>query len=190
MRFGAEVLAVDFYDVLGVPVDATPDHIRRAYRRLAMQSHPDLNPFDRLAAEQRMAGINVAAGVLLDAERRAAYDRRRRSARRAGPSARPAGWWASPATGAADWVEPSEAMRRAAARATGEAQDLMLRLRPWSGRMSGALFEQVSAWPAQRHAAVLVACVVVAMSLIAEARPTSLPFFRAEDPAAQIAQAD
>ena len=115
MRFGKDVLAMDLYEVLGVPRDASPDHIRRAYRRLAMQSHPDLNPFDRLAAEQRMAAINVAAGVLLDAGRRAAYDRGRRSARRSKP---PPGWWASPASGPAEWVEPSEAMRRATARAT------------------------------------------------------------------------
>jgi curved DNA-binding protein CbpA len=186
MRFGKDVLAMDLYEVLGVPRDASPDHIRRAYRRLAMQSHPDLNPFDRLAAEQRMAAINVAAGVLLDAGRRAAYDRGRRSARRSKP---PPGWWASPASGPAEWVEPSEAMRRATARATGEAQDLLLRLRPWPGRVLGTLFEHVSAWPAERHAAVLLACVVAAMSLVAEARPTSLPFFQ-QDNAAKIAQAE
>ncbi len=188
MRFGKDVLSTDLYEVLGVPPDATPDHIRRAYRRLAMQSHPDLNPFDRLAAEQRMAEINVAAGVLLDREHRATYDRARRRARRSAPPPR-AGWWASPATGPAEWVEPSEAMRRATARATGEARDLLLRLRPWQGRLFGALFEQVSEWPAQRHAAVLVACVVAAASLIAEARPTSLPFFQ-QDQSAKIAQSD
>ena len=186
MRFGKDVLAMDLYGVLGVPVDATRDHIRRAYRRLAMQSHPDLNPFDRLAAEQCMAAINVAASVLSDPERRADYDRQRRAARRSKP---PSAWWAAPATGPADWVEPSEAMRRATARATGEAQELLLHLRPWSGRMLGALFEEVNAWSASRHAAVLMACVVVAMSLIAEARPTSLPFFQ-QDQSAKIAQTD
>lgn len=187
MRFDKDVLATDLYDVLGVPHDATPDHIRRAYRRLAMQSHPDLNPFDRLAAEQRMAEINVAAGVLLDAERRAAYDRARRAARRATPPR--AGWWASPATGPLEWVEPSEAMRRATARATGEAQVLLQNLRPWPGRLLGALFERVSEWSPERHVAVLVACVVAAASLIAEARPTSLPFFQ-QDQSAKIAQSD
>lgn len=187
MRFGEHVLSMDLYEVLGVPRDATPDHIRRAYRRLAMQSHPDLNPFDRLAAEQRMAELNVAAGVLLDAERRATYDRARRARRRSAPPA--AGWWASPATGPADWVGPSEAMRRATVRATGEAAELLLHLRPWPGRLLGAVFERVSEWPAARHAAVLVACVVVAAGLIAEARPTSLPFFQ-QDQSAKIAQSD
>lgn len=186
MRFSKDVLSMDLYGVLGVPRDATPDHIRRAYRRLAMQSHPDLNPFDRLAAEQRMAEINVAAGVLLDTEARAAYDRGRRTGRRSKP---PVGWWATPPTGPAEWVEPSEAMRRATARATGEAQDLLIRLRPWPGRALGAVFEHVSAWPAERHAAVLLACVVVAMSLIAEARPTSLPFFQQDNPA-KVAQSE
>ena len=61
------------YDVLGVSRDATDAAIKKAYRRLAQQSHPDQNPDDP-GAEERFKEIGQAYAVLSDARRRAAYD--------------------------------------------------------------------------------------------------------------------
>jgi molecular chaperone DnaJ len=63
----------DYYQVLEVPRNATPDDLRRAYRRLAKQYHPDVNK--EPGAEEHFKEINEAYAVLSDEERRAAYDR-------------------------------------------------------------------------------------------------------------------
>lgn len=63
----------DYYEVLGVSRDATPDDIRRAYRALARKLHPDVNK--EPDAEARFKEINEANAVLSDAEKRAVYDR-------------------------------------------------------------------------------------------------------------------
>ncbi len=63
----------DYYQVLDVNRDASPDDIRRAYRRLAKQYHPDIN--NEPGAAERFKEINEAYAVLSDDERRAAYDR-------------------------------------------------------------------------------------------------------------------
>ena len=67
----------DFYQVLGVPDSASQDDIKKAYRRLAKQYHPDANPGNPSAAE-RFKEISEAHSVLSDAEKRKQYDQMRR----------------------------------------------------------------------------------------------------------------
>jgi DnaJ-class molecular chaperone len=62
------------YEVLGVKPDASADDIRKAYRSLAKQHHPDLNP-GNAAAEQRFKDISAAHQLLSDADKRARFDR-------------------------------------------------------------------------------------------------------------------
>ena len=64
----------DYYDILGVTRSADEKEIRQAYRRLARQHHPDVNPGDETAAE-RFKTINAAYEVLSDADKREKYDR-------------------------------------------------------------------------------------------------------------------
>src|SRR5580658_8082246 len=64
----------DYYEVLGVAKSAGADDLKRAYRKLAMQFHPDRNPGDK-GAEQKFKDLNEAYDVLKDDQKRAAYDR-------------------------------------------------------------------------------------------------------------------
>ena len=64
----------DYYDILGVSRSADEKEIRQAYRRLARQHHPDVNPGDDAAAE-RFKTINASYEVLSDADKRGKYDR-------------------------------------------------------------------------------------------------------------------
>jgi curved DNA-binding protein len=63
----------DFYKVLGVSRDASPQEIKKAYRQLAKELHPDLNPDDK-AAEERFKEVSAAYSVVSDVERRKLYD--------------------------------------------------------------------------------------------------------------------
>src|SRR5216684_9060638 len=64
----------DFYEILGVAKSADADELKRAYRKLAMQFHPDRNAGDQ-SAEQKFKSVSEAYDVLKDDQKRAAYDR-------------------------------------------------------------------------------------------------------------------
>src|SRR6516225_4603234 len=63
----------DYYEILGVPRTATQKEIKTAFRKLARQHHPDVNPGDK-AAEDRFKEINEAHEVLADPDKRKKYD--------------------------------------------------------------------------------------------------------------------
>jgi molecular chaperone DnaJ len=63
----------DYYEVLGVPREATPEDIKAAFRRLARQYHPDVS--QEANAEEHFKEINEAYSILSDTDKRAAYDR-------------------------------------------------------------------------------------------------------------------
>jgi curved DNA-binding protein len=64
---------IDYYRILGVDKNASPDDIKKAYRKLARKYHPDLNPNDK-EANKKFQQINEANEVLSDPEKRKKYD--------------------------------------------------------------------------------------------------------------------
>src|SRR6202521_4572639 len=71
---GRAMAKIDFYELLGLQKTASAEDIKKTYRKLAMQFHPDRNPGDK-AAEQKFKDISEAYDVLKDDQKRAAYDR-------------------------------------------------------------------------------------------------------------------
>jgi len=64
----------DYYEVLGVAKDASPEDIKKAYRKLAMEFHPDVSKLDRKVAEEKFKELSEAYEVLVDPEKRKSYD--------------------------------------------------------------------------------------------------------------------
>src|SRR5471032_667430 len=64
----------DYYHVLGVERSATPEEVKKAYRKLAVKHHPDKNPGDK-SAEEKFKELGEAYEVLSNPDKRAAYDR-------------------------------------------------------------------------------------------------------------------
>jgi curved DNA-binding protein len=83
-------MALDFYDVLGVPRNAEQSEIQRAYRKLARQHHPDVNKDP--SAEARFKEISEAYDVLSDPELRKRYDAFGEDFRRVPPDVDPEAW--------------------------------------------------------------------------------------------------
>jgi DnaJ-class molecular chaperone len=88
------------YEVLGVKPDASADEIRKIYRKLAKQFHPDINP-GKPEAEARFKEISAAYDLLSDSDKRARYDRGEID--ETGAERPPRGYYRSQAEGAQGW---------------------------------------------------------------------------------------
>ena len=64
----------DYYEVLGIPRTASEDDIKKAYRKLAREYHPDVSKLDRKVAEEKFKELSEAYEVLVDADKRKSYD--------------------------------------------------------------------------------------------------------------------
>ena len=85
---------MNYYDILGVEEDADSESIKKAYKKLAKQFHPDLNPDDVESAEKKFKKINEAYHVLIDDDERVKYDQHGSEyIPRKVPDWRPANYW-------------------------------------------------------------------------------------------------
>ena len=67
-------MARDYYEILGVKKTATADELKKAYRKLAIQNHPDKHPEAKEEYEKKFKEINEAYSVLSDPNKKAMYD--------------------------------------------------------------------------------------------------------------------
>ncbi|XP_059962872.1 dnaJ homolog subfamily B member 3-like [Mesoplodon densirostris] len=99
---------VDYYEVLGVPRQASIEAIRKAYRKLALKWHPDKNPENKEEAERRFRQVAQAYEVLSDAEKRDVYDRYDEAGVEGGWGGRPFG---DPFEGVFTFRDPADIFR-------------------------------------------------------------------------------
>ena len=128
-------MSEDLYTILGISKDASEDDIRHAYRKLAREHHPDLNPGDA-AAEDRFKTISAAYEVLSKPEKRALYDE-------LGADAETIGYDPERAEAYREWKRRAEAAQGFGDRATGYAdiEDLLGDLFRGRGPRRGADLE-------------------------------------------------
>jgi len=164
MRLDRTLLGWNLYAILDVVPHATPEQIRRAYRRLASVSHPDLGREDPLLAQKRMSEINLAAGVLLDPSKRSLYDRLRAELRYRDPVV-----VSVPMRDAWD----DEVLRDIRL----DAGDLewIERLRSWPAKVMTRFEAWREGWSPEFRMMFLVMSLSIAIGLIRFAKPTSLP---------------
>ncbi|EHR63852.1 molecular chaperone DnaJ [Saccharomonospora cyanea] len=125
-----EWLGKDFYRELGVSSDAQADEIKRAYRKLARENHPDANP-GNAEAEKKFKAVSEAYGVLSDPEKRKEYD----EARRLFGSGTPGGFGFPPPGGGTGGVNIGDIFGSAAGGGFGGLGDMLGNL---FGRRGGA----------------------------------------------------
>ena len=133
----------DYYSILGVGREASPEEIKQAYHRLATHFHPDLHP-DDAEAEACLRSLNQAYAVLKDPEQRARYDRWGAWGppvwRPPGTGRHGNGWWRS-------WIICSPPVSTLEAHKPQRGQDLRYTLSPHSSGMSSRAVKPVSTWP-------------------------------------------
>lgn len=118
---------VSYYDILRISPNASDEEVRQAYRKLAMQFHPDRNPQDRRRAELRLKLINEAYASLNNREKRRRYNNlfRKKTLQAAAINDNPAPAGKRPAVGwlAENLMEIFWPFVRSAANAAGTGKD-------------------------------------------------------------------
>jgi DnaJ-class molecular chaperone len=142
------------YELLGVKPDASADEIRKAYRKLAKQFHPDINP-GKPEAEARFKEISTAYDLLSDSDKRARYDRGEID--ETGAERPPRGYYRSQAEGAQGWrYQPEGEMD------LGDLEDLFAAFGSAGRRRRGEAGAGFRARGADRHFTLTVDFVTAA----------------------------